>query len=304
MKITIKQEQRQTRLGLPSRSNLRDIGAKTIRLLMILGCFAWLCSCSSEDDNLLPDPQDDGRIKFEMNFVKEEENRLKVNTATNFTSSWQNGDKIGVYIVKGGGALLPSGNYADNIEFTYSGGTWTTTTPQYYPNDGDNLSFYAYYPYDAGMSNPNAYNFNVPIDQASNNGEYYKKNDFLWAKLENITKSDNAIALQFSHALAMIEIKIIENAYTPPAVNLLEAVTDCTINLANQSITHGNIKNVIQMWRSHSVNFTFYSWALLPPQTMDIRFVWTKNNIPYTVTPATNVTLTSGNIKKYTTTQP
>lgn len=279
---------------------------KAIRLLTLLGSLMWMASCSSDHDELFPEPQGDGQITFEMSFAGESDNnpKTKVATAFDFTSTWENGDKIGVYIVKGSGGLLASGNYADNVQFTYNNGTWATATPQYYPNDGDNLSFYAYYPYDAGMTNPNTYTFNVPIDQASNNGEYYKKNDFLWAKLENVSRSNNAVALQFSHALAMIEIAITDNDFTQPAVNLLGVITDCTINLVNQSIIPGSTKNTIQMWRRQTINYTFFRWALVPPQTMDIRFVWTKNNIPYTVTPATNVTLTSGNVKRYSTTQP
>lgn len=266
-----------------------------------------LLSCS-EDDGLDPGTQPSGeQIRFEMGFAGEADANNMTKVFTNpfyLTSSWQNGDKIGVYIVKSGGALQASGNYANNVEFTYNGGTWTPATPQYYPNDGDNLSFYAYYPYDAGMTNPNAYTFNVPTDQAYNNGEYYMKNDFLWAKQENIIKSDNAVALQFSHALAMIEIAIIDNVGPPPIVNLLEVVTDCKINLGIQNITPGSTKSTIQMWRRLTDNTTYFRNALVPPQTMDIRFVWTKNNIAYTVTPATNVTLTSGNVKRYSTNQP
>lgn len=280
---------------------------KAIRLLTLLGSLVWMASCSNDNDELFPNPQGGEQITFAMNFAGEEDNapKTKVATTYNFISTWQNGDKIGVYIVKGNGGLLASGNYADNVQFTYNNGAWITITPQYYPNDGDNLSFYAYYPYDAGMTNPNAYIFNVPIDQASNDGEYYKKNDFLWAKLENVSKNDNVLVLLFSHALAMIELAIADNANTPPTVNLLEAVTDCTINLANQSIIPGSTKNTIQMWRRYTSGYyAFFRWALVPPQTMDIRFVWKKNDIPYTVTPATNVALTSGNIKKYSTTQP
>ena len=53
MKITIKQEQRQTRLGLPSVSNLRDIGAKTtlkiVLLTVICSLLTALSSCSKEE---------------------------------------------------------------------------------------------------------------------------------------------------------------------------------------------------------------------------------------------------------------
>lgn len=278
---------------------------KIIKYCNFLTLAILLWGCNNDTDEAFLASKGNEPIRFEMSFAGESDNpKTKVNTAFNFNSTWQNGDKIGVYIVKGGGTLLQSGNYADNVEFTYSGGTWIPATPQYYPNDGGNLSFYAYYPYDSGMSNPNAYTFNVPTDQAFNDGEYYKKNDFLWAKLENVTKSNNAVPLQFSHALAMIEIAITDNVNTAPSVNLLEAVTDCTINLANQSITPGSSKSTIQMWKRHTRNLTAFRWALVPPQTMDIRFVWTKNNIPYTVTPAKNVTLVSGNIKKYSITQP
>lgn len=272
---------------------------------MFLSCLI-MVGCSSNDDEYNEPQANREEIRFKMGFAGENDNRLKVTTDVwgSFTSSWQNGDKIGVYIVKGGASLQASGNYADNVLFTYSGGTCITTTPLYYPNDGDNLSFYAYYPYDAAMSNPNVYTFNVPLDQTSNNGEYYEKNDFLWAKLENVSKSDNAVALQFSHALAMIYLTRYEPAYNTPIINLLDAITDCTINLKNQNITPGSTKNSIKIWIGLVNNGHTNYYGLVPPQTMDIRFVWTKNNIPYTVTPATNVTLTSGNIKKYSTTQP
>ncbi|HBG41002.1 MAG TPA: hypothetical protein DDW85_06270 [Porphyromonadaceae bacterium] len=274
------------------------------RILYILAALplVWLAGCDKNDE--LPVDTTSQEIVFDMLFADDDPSTTKVATATDFTSSWETGDKVGVYIVKGNGGLKASGNWVDNMALTYGGGAWTASTSLYYPNDGDKLSFYAYYPYDAGMTNPNAYAFNVPIDQASNSGEYYKKNDFLWAKLENVSKSDNSVVLPFSHALAMIQIAIYDNESTPPAVNLLNVITDCTINLADQSITPGSTKNTIQMWRRHTINLTFFRWALVPPQTMDIRFVWTKNSRNYTVTPATNVTLTSGNIKKYTTTQP
>ena len=282
---------------------------KTIQLLISLSIVVYLTSCENDHNDPFPQPQGDGLIKFEMGFADDDSPKTRVNTLHNFTSLWENGDKIGLYIVKGGGSLQPSGNYADNVEFTHNGGAWTASTPLHYPNDGDNLSFYAYYPYNASMSNPNAYTFNVPTDQRSNDGEHYKKNDFLWAKLDNVPKSDNAVALQFSHALAMIEIAISKNEPSIPLGNLLGAVTECTINLANQSITPGSTKNTIQMWRRHGTSVpgisVHYLWALVPPQIMDIHCVWTNvNGSHYTVTPATNVTLTSGNVKRHTTTQP
>lgn len=273
---------------------------KTIQLVMILCAFTWLASCSNDDDGLLSEnPQDDGRIKFEMGFAGQADSRLKVSTSEeDFKSSWQDGDKIGVYIVKGGSGLQASGNYADNVEFTYNSDTWTAATPQYYPNDGDSLNFYAYYPYTENI-NPLNYASAVPVDQHYGHYTY----DFLWAKKENIQKNITPVQLQFSHVLSMIQLKAVFSGTGDVSINLFNVITDYTINLANQSITPGKTKNNIKMWIKANMQdkslFTTTNWALVPPQTVDIRFGWGWQGAYYTAIPATNISLTSGKINNY-----
>lgn len=266
-----------------------------ISLAAVLLAAGALYSCSDDEAARLPAPEE---IKFEMGFADGDAPETRVYTNTdNFTSGWQTGDKVGVYIVKGDGGLQPSGNYDDNVEFTYNNGEWSSSATLYWPNDGQNLSFYAYYPYDEAMTDPTAYTFNVPLDQGYRveGNPSYNINDFSWAKLENVAKSTSPVSLQFSHALALVQLSI-----TPPlrytSFTLREAVTDCVIDLSAPGIVAGGSRNDVKMYGDVT---TTVRWALVPPQTMDIRFAWELEGTYYTSAPATGVTLTGGKVTKY-----
>ena len=239
-------------------------------------------------------------IKFDLSIG--DGMKTKVTTDLDFKSTWQNNDEVGLFIVKGNGGLQASGNYVDNLKMTrQNDGTWSYTLPsgkEYYPNDGDKLSFYAYYPYNVSM-NPLNYTSAVPTDQHFWPYAY----DFLWAKMENISKSSTPVQLQFSHALSMIQVKVGIFDTWDVSLNMFEAITDYTINLANQSITSGSTKKNVRMWNRANTypkgEFVTTNWALVPPQTMDVRLGWMYKNAPYTATPATNVTLAGGAVHKY-----
>lgn len=276
----------------------------TLKLFSVLLPGLLLFGCSDAEQDF---PQPSGEtIRFELGFepTTGDDPETRVATSTDFKSVWEAGNEVGLFIVKGNGVLQASGNYVDNLKLTLqSDGTWSYTLPsgkEYYPNDGDNLSFYAYYPYNASM-NPLSYTSAVPTDQ-----HYYPyAYDFLWAKIENRSKSSIPVQLQFSHALAMVQVKAGIFDTWDVNVNLFEAITDYTVNLANQSIAPGSTKKNIKMWNRANTypkgEFVTTNWVLLPPQTMNVRLGWTYKNTPYTATPATNVALAEGKVHKYDT---
>lgn len=274
---------------------------KRIQLFILLTSLVYITGCSSNDDGFIPDfdPENE-QIKFEIGFADSNspETRIDCNM-TDFSSKWMPGDKIGIYIVKGNGALQPSGNYADNIEFTYNSGKWTTDNPLYYPNNGEKLSFYAYYPFDPGMNNPTSYSFELPTDQSAD----IEKSDFMWAKKENVTKSNQGISLLFSHALVLIQVAIQHNASSHFPVDLIGVATDCAVNLSTQNVTCHDTKNNIRMHlRLINITGTSYQytcWALIPPQTTDIKFAWSLADVNYVMNSETGITLTGGRVYKY-----
>lgn len=288
---------------------------KTIRLFTVLFSLVLLASCSNDSDELPPSIQDDGQIKFEIGIAGKSYSRFVDHEDFESGAEWETGDKIGLFAVKHASdnpATLQSwNNYIHNVKLTrQSDGSWKTDpgTEMYYPNDNEVLDFYAYYPYDDNngspeLVNPTAQKFSVQIDQRLNVD--FSKSHFLWAKQENVSKSENAVSLQFSYTMALIQVKIIEyyNLSTLPDIYQLEVPTDCTINLSNQNISAEGTKNKIIMrdieTNESSSQTDGIFWALVPPQTIDIRFAWNYNNNSYSVTPATNVNLTSGRVEKY-----
>lgn len=206
---------------------------KTKIIYIILTTFLFW-SCSDEDQSIIA-PKDTDSIKFEMGFesMPKIENRLI--TTPDFTTMWQVGDKIGVYIVKGNKGLQAQNNYVDNLELEYDGSKWISNEDIYYPNDGDKLHFYAYYPYqDNADQDVTALTFAVQNDQR---GEAYNTSDFLTASAIDVAKSTtNVVQLQFSHAMSLIQIEVEKEEFVPEltddfTVRMIFTQSESSINL-------------------------------------------------------------------------
>lgn len=181
-----------------------------------------LTACSKDEVSGKPDGigTESGDIRFEIGFpppvatAEADLPQTRVTTDSQFKSTWEDGDEIGVFAVASGTALsaTASGNYIHNAKLTYNGSSWTQAEPLYWPRIAENipeLDFYAYYPYDASAADPTAIAFNVKIDQ---NGETsgksnYNLSDLLTAKSAGNAKG-SAVQLTFTHALAMVEVAI------------------------------------------------------------------------------------------------
>lgn len=132
----------------------------------------------------------------------------RVSTATDFTSTFTAGDKVGLYIVKGDGGLQSSDNWVDNALLTFDGTKWTCNLPEgkkYYPKDGSKLSFYAYYPYKAQVTDPLNMSFSVQADQSAGLSSSY----LMTANQKGVSKSHDPVRLTFSHKLAMVKVNLI-----------------------------------------------------------------------------------------------
>lgn len=159
------------------------------------------------------------------------------------------GDCIGIYAVNytesmNPGSLETSGNLADNVAFDYiaSENRWTGAMELYFQDDKTPVDFYGYYPYVSSIADVRAYSFSVARNQMSQaNGKMsgYEASDFLWGKTPAVTPSTKLVNITFVHALAGIQIRLVEGsgfesgewARLDKSVMVSNTVRNATINL-------------------------------------------------------------------------
>ena len=122
-------------------------------------------------------------------------------------TSFETGDKIGVYMVDAGEQLQLGGNELNNEPFIYNGNYWTSIRTTYW-NEG-NHDVYAYYPYSSEVDATDNYTFYVSTDQSTVNEDGitgYEMSDFLWASAKNVQASAEPVTLTFSHCMSKVNV--------------------------------------------------------------------------------------------------
>ena len=188
-------------------------------------------------------------------------------------TSFETGDRIGLYVVNyegtAPGTLLPSGNHADNIAFTYNG-QWTPATPIYWQDETTPADFYAYYPYDSTPHNPADWPFETKADQSTETA--YKASDLLWGKANNVKPTANAVNITMRHLLSCAAIQIVPgNGFTEEElktadiqVQLNGLTCQATVDLNDGTVTAGSHMTNVTLLRGTGNNFK----ALIIPQTV------------------------------------
>lgn len=260
------------------RENLYKIVFALFALLLVAAC----------DKEELVDTLADGepqQIRFDIAVATamSSDPSTRVSTATDFTSSFTEDDKVGLYIVKGDGGLQANGNWVDNAPMTFDGSTWTCQLPaekKYYPRDGSKLSFYAYYPYNSNVANPLAMSFSVQADQSAGLSSSY----LMTASQTGVSKSHNPVQLTFAHKLAMVKVNLIngdedENIAPRPAdvVTLKGRWLTTSLNLATGDANSSGPATDVKM-HYNPADKCWY--ALVPRQGVDggselLTFEWT-----------------------------
>ena len=233
----------------------------TMKKLLALAAVATLMFSCSENPTPEPEPTPQPTPTPEM---------WAINIATNITratdTEFENGDKVGIYVVNEPNALKASGNHADNIGFTYSG-SWSTSTPIYWKDETTKADFYCYHPYASGITNIEAYPFAVKADQSSVTN--YKASDFLWGKTAGVPPTKDAVGITVKHAMSNIIVKLVPgNGYTAEdmakaSVKVCGLKTNSTINLATGVVTAtGDAEEITPMNESNQLR------ALVVPQSV------------------------------------
>lgn len=208
----------------------------------------------------------------------------RVSTDTDFTSAFTAGDKVGLYIVKGDNSeLKSSGNWVENALMTFDGTKWTCDLPankNRYPRDGSKLSFYAYYPYNAQVTNPLAMSFSVQADQRAGLSSSY----LMTASRKGVPKSHNPVQLTFSHKLAMVKVNLKDGVaakdkapFPANVVTLKGRQLTTSLNLATDVVGTSGDATDVKMYYNEADKCWY---ALVPQQIVTINseqltFEWT-----------------------------
>lgn len=196
---------------------------------------------------------------------------VDVQTRANDTA-FESGDAVGVYVVNydgsTAGTLKAEGNQADNAEFTYNGGGWTSDEPIYWKDKNTSADFYAYYPYSASV-NINAQPFAVQADQS--NEVNFWASDFLWGKTVKVAPTSNAVNIETNHVLSRIILEVKPGsgftseswAAATKSVKICDVKTNATINFATGIATAtGNNGEIVPLATSSNYK------AMVVPQTV------------------------------------
>ncbi len=153
-------------------------------------------------------------------------------------TTWGGGDAIGVYMNLYQGDL---GALGANAEYTTASGdgNFESTSPLYFPTeDNTPVDFLAYYPYVTdGSFDPTAYGVDV-----SNQGDLTLI-DLMTASSTNVSRSSDAVSLEFYHKLSNIVINITpgsglsESDFAGLTVTLSGTDTKAKYNLVSNQIT-------------------------------------------------------------------
>lgn len=153
-----------------------------------------LAGCAGDDDGTMP--ENDGRVALQVSSGIDVQTRAHDDT-------WDAGDAIGIYMLNG--TTVEATNQKYTTTATGESGTFTAADGQaiYFPVDGSQRDFTAYYPYRTPLANGNLYAVNIK-EQA-----VQKDIDLMGAgKVTGKTKNDPAVAFEFQHKLVKLYLTI------------------------------------------------------------------------------------------------
>lgn len=234
--------------------------------LAILG----MVSCSDEQETAL---RSQDAKSTPMTFLVSHPGQATRATETSFEQN----DKIGLYVADAKAQLEIGGNLVNNEALTYDGSNWAAARTLYW--DKGTYTAYAYYPYIEDVSNITDQPFSIALDQSTAKSKEtlggYEASDLLFATSKNISASASPIPLNFKHIMSKLKIRLIKgedfegDMPTTAQVTIHNTVPTATIDLQAGVATRyvkGTRKSII----AHQDDETSYS-AIIVPQRIENR---------------------------------
>lgn len=199
-----------------------------------------LFSCSSSDSVIETEPPPTPTEK------------LPINISSSVSSSaidlaFEVGDSIGLYVVNhnadgSAAALQVSGNYVDNMQYTYNT-TWTPATQTYWIDNSTHADFYLYYPYTSSVTSIEAMPYSVKANQSQLSD--YKSSVLMMGKAIGVAPKLSPVRIEAKHVMSLITINlVVGNGFTHASlaaakvsVKVNKLKTKATANLATGALT-------------------------------------------------------------------
>ena len=130
-----------------------------------------------------------------------------VTDAVSRVTSWKVGDAIGIFALPAGTTDIANAKAANAKYVLGSDDVWKAEEgSEIYPEEA--LDYYAYYPYQEGVTNPSTINISAKADQSMANGDDYGASDVLAGQTKNVAAGQGNVTLIFKHMFAMVEVKV------------------------------------------------------------------------------------------------
>lgn len=230
--------------------------------LLFLLCTSVLCGCANDDEQILSTDGSTLTVHATANGFASADGVNTRASESGYTTTFTEGDQIGVFAVKDGRAI----EACKNVQLTYNGRGWEGDAVYYYTG----AEYFAYYPYDENMRDKTSVEeivaaFTPQPDQSTN--ENYTKSDLMTA--DGVYPSDKTLNFHFEHKMSLIEISLPVQKYITPAPDKYEyssPVIGATFSIASgsgqQSITPykmggGVYRYIVPAEVSHTVGGEF-----------------------------------------------
>lgn len=209
-------------------------------------------------------------------------------------TSFESGDAISVWAVEPAssttttpGTLRSSGNYANNVPFSFDGTHFRPANSKIEKDADKRLNYYAVYPYSS--SNGPSFTFTANTDQTSRAS--YTKSDLCCAAT-GITSSQ-VPSLDFAHSMAQLIINCGSSLGNVTSIELQNVYNRASVNLNSWTISYTGTKTKIKMCSNGTRSFK----AIIAPQTLmqgTLTAVLTTTSGEVTWKVENNITLGSG----------
>ena len=132
----------------------------------------------------------------------------KTNTRTT-GDRFDQGDLIGLFATLSETSVNKQ-CYISNLKLECGKGSLLTPEKEvFYPEGGTTLDFISYYPYQKEGLTPQSSSLTVTVQTDQSISSYFTKSDFLIARKEKVTSSNDAVALSFLHQFAKLKIELL-----------------------------------------------------------------------------------------------
>ena len=198
---------------------------KTNFKLLAMAAVAMLAMNSCEKENEMNTGEQKGTpVEFEMGISAS--TRTATDNASRVTT-WVEGDAVGIFAYAKGTTTSP---VVTNAKYVLTGDKWVPAAgSEIYPEAA--YDYYAYYPYQEGVTDPANISLAALADQTS--ADNYAKSDVLAAPKTEAEANATTVPLTFKHVYAMVEVQVNGDKVTkqPTSVILKGVKLGGTLNL-------------------------------------------------------------------------